>query len=270
MKTLTNQTLIYDEDCPLCRAYTTAFVKTGMLDEQGRASFCILAEQEIDYIDIKRASNEIALVDWKNKTVTYGIDSLINVLGNLFPMVYKIGHIKPVHFLLEKLYAFVSYNRKVIIPGKPGVQLQCIPDFNFRYRLLYILFAIAITALALDAYAKKIILIPEGSFTRELILASGQVIFQAMFLFQKNRKTVLAYAGNLMTVSLMGALLLMPMLILNAFTPLPQMAILGWFGVTVGVMFLEHYRRVHLLKLPLILCLTWILYRIIALFFILN
>ncbi len=32
MKTLENQTLLYDEDCPLCQAYTSAFVKTGILD----------------------------------------------------------------------------------------------------------------------------------------------------------------------------------------------------------------------------------------------
>jgi len=39
MKTLENQTLLYDEDCPLCQAYTSAFVKTGILDENGKKPF---------------------------------------------------------------------------------------------------------------------------------------------------------------------------------------------------------------------------------------
>lgn len=36
MKTLQNQTLLYDEDCPLCQVYTTGFIKAKMLDENGR------------------------------------------------------------------------------------------------------------------------------------------------------------------------------------------------------------------------------------------
>ena len=36
MKTLENQTLLYDEDCPLCSVYTTGFIKNGMLDVNGR------------------------------------------------------------------------------------------------------------------------------------------------------------------------------------------------------------------------------------------
>ena len=36
MKTLENQTLLFDEDCPLCRIYTSRFIKAGMLDENGK------------------------------------------------------------------------------------------------------------------------------------------------------------------------------------------------------------------------------------------
>ncbi|HEU0126040.1 MAG TPA: hypothetical protein VFQ56_07030, partial [Flavobacterium sp.] len=84
------------------------------------------------------------------------------------------------------------------------------------------------------------------------------------------KQTILNYAGNLMTVSLMGSLILTPVLLLSQFVLLPQMIILGWFGVTVLIMFLEHFRRVKVLKLPFYLSFTWILYRIIALVFILN
>lgn len=272
MKTLANQTLIYDEDCPLCQAYTTAFLKTGLLDQNGRMSFCALQEKEIDYLDMKRASNEIALVDRTNKTVTYGVDSLIAVLGNTFPVVQQIGNWPPVHLLLKKLYAFVSYNRKVIIPGKPndGKTLQCIPDFNWRYRIAYLIFAGLVTAFVLNAYAARIDGIPQGNFGRELVLAFGQVLFQWIFLQARDHKNRLNYAGNLMTVSLMGALLLVPVLALDSLVALPQFIIVGWFGLAVLVMFTEHLRRIRLLRLPVLLCLTWIIYRAVALLFILN
>src|SRR4051812_48603829 len=131
MKTLANQTLLYDEDCPLCRAYTSGFIATGMLDENGRKPYAYLTEEERTYVDAHRACNEIALVDNDNKTVTYGIDSLLKVLGNSFPLIAKVGYLRPINYFLKKLYSFISYNRKVILPGKANADgTQCIPDFN--------------------------------------------------------------------------------------------------------------------------------------------
>jgi predicted DCC family thiol-disulfide oxidoreductase YuxK len=46
MKTLNNQTLLYDEDCPMCTFYTAAFIKTKMLDTNGRKPFVTLTDAE--------------------------------------------------------------------------------------------------------------------------------------------------------------------------------------------------------------------------------
>lgn len=272
MKTLENQTLLYDEDCPLCNLYTTGFVKRGMLDQNGRKSYCQLSEEEQNFVDLKRAPNEIALIDNKTQTVVYGIDSLIKVVGFSFPIIEKAATVKPIHFILKKLYSFVSYNRKVIIPGniKEENKLQCIPDFNHKYRLLFIGFALSVTTFILFGYSDIIQNFPKSTIARELILAFGQIVFQSLFLLKFDRKMILNYAGNLMTVSLMGSLILIPILILSQFFQLPQMVILGWFGITVFIMFLEHLRRIKILKLPFYLSYTWVLYRIIALFLILN
>lgn len=272
MKTLENQTLLYDEDCPLCSLYTTGFVKSGMLDENGRKSYCQLSEEEQNFVDLKRAPNEIALVDNKNKTVTYGIDSLIKVVGFSFPLIEKIATIKPVHYILRKMYSFVSYNRKVIIPGNINEEnkLQCTPDFNYKYRFLFIGFALAITTFVLFGYSNLIPVLTRSGFLREAALAFGQIFFQSLFLLKFNKKIIMNYAGNLMTVSLMGSLILVPMLIVNQFANVPKILVLGWFGITVFIMFMEHARRIKILKLPFYLSYTWIFYRILALFFILN
>ncbi|WP_269226320.1 DCC1-like thiol-disulfide oxidoreductase family protein [Flavobacterium eburneipallidum] len=272
MKTLENQTLLYDEDCPLCSIYTTGFIKAGMLDENGRKSYCQLSNEEQNFIDVKRASNEIALVDNKNKTVLYGIDSLLKVIGNSFPWMEKAGNIKPIKYLLKKMYSFVSYNRKVIIPSKinPDIKLQCVPTFHCKFRFLYIAFAITITTIILYQFSELIANLPKANFSRELILAVGQIVFQSLFLIKFNKEKILNYAGNLITVSLIGSLILIPLLILNNFINLPEMLILGWFTITVLIMFAEHFRRIKLLELPFYLSYTWVLYRIIALLFILN
>jgi predicted DCC family thiol-disulfide oxidoreductase YuxK len=272
MKTLENQTLLYDEDCPLCQVYTTGFIKAGMLDENGKKPFSNLSEAEQSFIDLKRASNEIALVDTKNKTVIYGIDSLLKVIGNSFPWIAKVGNLKPVNYFLRRLYSFVSNNRKVIIPNKQkhGKALKCIPDFNYKYRILYIAFATLITTWTLYHYSELTVTLPKGNFSRELILAVGQIAFQGLFVFQLSKKIILNYIGNLMTVSLMGSLILLPVLVLNQCINLHETAILSWFGITVFIMLLEHFRRIKILELPFYLSFTWIIYRVIALLIILN
>lgn len=272
MKTLENQTLLYDEECPMCNLYTAGFIKAGMMDENGRKPFEAIMEDEQQYIDINRASNEIALVNHKDKTVMYGIDSLLEIIGHSFPWMKKVGTTEPIYFLLKKLYKFISYNRKVIIPSrqKENQQLQCVPDFNFTYRYLYLVFATVITVLTLYKCASILTLLPKASMTREILLATGQIGFQLVFLTRNDYKTNLNYIGNLLTVSLMGALILLPMIVINEIINIPQIVILGWFGLTVLVMVLEHYRRIKILQLPHYLTATWIVYRILALLIILN
>ena len=154
MKTLDNHTLLYDEDCPMCNVYTAGFIKANMLDNQGRKPFVNITAEEANYIDIQRAKNEIALVDTQNKRVYYGIESLLKVIGNSFPWMEKVGNWKPISYFLKKLYKFISYNRKVIVPSKPKIEhkINCIPDFNIKYRLFYIVFATLFTALVLFQY----------------------------------------------------------------------------------------------------------------------
>lgn len=272
MKTLTNQTLLYDEDCPLCRIYTSGFIKAGMLDENGKKPYCQLSDGEQNFIDVQRASNEIALVDNENKTVIYGIDSLLKVIGFSFPWMETIGNLKPLKFFLKKLYSFISYNRKVIIPSKNNkkVKLQCVPDFNYQYRILYILFATTITTIILCKFSDSIPILPKPTIARELILVFGQIVFQSLFLIKFDNKIILNYIGNLMTVSLMGSLLLLPIFILNLIFNVSDSLNLGWFGITVLIMFIEHSRRIKLLELPFYLSITWVIYRLIALTIILN
>lgn len=272
MKTLENQTLLYDEDCPLCQAYTTGFIKTGMLDKNGKKPFSNLTDEEHTFIDFKRASNEIALVDNKNKTVLYGIDSLLKVIGNSFPWMEKVGNMVPIKYLLKKLYSFISYNRKVIIPNKKvsDAVLQCVPSFNYKYRIIYIVFALLVTALTLYNYSKLIPDLPVGNFSRELAIAFGQIVFQELFLLKLGSRTLLNYTGNLMTVSLAGSILLTPVLLLNQFIDIPEIIILAWFVLTVLLMFIEHFRRTKILELPKTLCYTWVIYRAIVLLAILN
>ena len=271
MKTLKNQTLLYDQDCPLCNVYTSAFIKTKMLDNNGRKSYCELSDNEQTIVNMKKAANEIALVDFKNKTVIYGIDSLLKVIGYSFPIVEKIGNIKPINTLLKKLYSFISYNRKVIIPSshKNDKELQCIPDFNFKYRWIYILFTMILSIYLLNNFVDFFKNFSKLSINTMFILFVGQVFIQCILISFKNKKTIVNYLGNLMTIILFGSFLTLPLaMLMNTFN-VSQNFILIYFSLVVFFMFIEHYRRIKLLQLPHYLTFSWIFYRILILIYIL-
>lgn len=247
MKTLENQTLIYDEDCPLCRVYTSGFIKAGMLDENGKKPYCQLSDEEQNFIDVKRASNEIALVDNENKTVIYGIDSLLKVIGFSFPWMEKIGNLKPIKFILKKLYSFISYNRKVIIPSKikKEIKLQCVPDFNFKYRILYILFAVVSSSLLLNKFNDNLTILKTILFTTVLIL------IQSIILFKLSKKIMLSYIGNFTTSILFGTLLLLPIIVLKSFINIPENTFHFYFCFIISITIIDIVRRIQIIKFNL-------------------
>lgn len=264
MKTLKNHTIIYDDECPMCNLYTSAFLHTGMLDKSGREAFSNIKSSGYN-LDIKRASNEIALVNKNDNTVTYGIHSLFLIIAHRFPFFNILFERRFFQFLMQKLYFFVSYNRKVIVPGKKfEAYNSCTPSLNIKYRLAYIVFAWAVTSLILFYYSNLLgSFIQDGSVSRELLICGAQVFFQGAVVGYFNKSRVIHYLGNLMTVSLGGAILLLPMLLFSKLTS-SHTLFLTYFMIVVSLMLVEHIRRVKILELPLIISVTWVLYRVLV------
>jgi hypothetical protein len=256
VKTLSDHTLIYDNECPMCSLYTNAFVKTGMLDEQGRQCY----SQNLSHkIDLSRARNEIALVNRKTGEVIYGIDSLFKIVSNSITFLKPLFNSRVFRFLVSKFYSFISFNRKVIAPGKrfeaPG---SCIPDFHAGYRMAYIIFAWIVSSLIFWKYSLWIS--STIGFLRVLALAGIQIMLQffTINLFRKDR--AFHYLGNMMTISLAGAVALLPIINLNHFTSIPFWLVVGYFVLILTLMFFEHLRRLKLLELNRVLTFSWTLY----------
>jgi hypothetical protein len=267
MKTLSNHTLIYDSDCPMCDLYTRSFIGAGLLDEKGRVMYgCAKVPASFDN---RRARDEIALVDYGSGTVTYGIDSLVKVLGHSFPSLAKIARFGPVSLFLRVLYSFISYNRKVIAPPKKFEQRgSCTPTYHFGYRVAYIVFAWLVTSVVLAAYAAKLVpLIPGSSLGREFFICGGQIVFQMIFVRFMTRDRLMHYIGNMMTVSLIGALLLLPMSIIGGLFEVSDPRVyMAWFGMVVTFMTLIHWKRVAKLKISGLTTVTWVVYNALVLF----
>lgn len=270
MKTLQDHTLVYDQDCPLCELYTGAFVKTGMLDSNGRVAFgCARVPAGFSN---DRAKDEIALIDYRTGTVTYGVDSLLKVIGNSFPGLANFLGARVFRLPLQILYKFISYNRKVIAPPKEfETRGSCTPTYHFGYRVAYLILTWLFTSWILTKYASLITWLPPTSFGREFYICGGQLLFQlvALFLINSNRK--MHYLGNMMTVSFIGSLLLIPMLVLGqTVSVMPEWLVLLWFGTVVMYMFLIHTQRVKKLGLSPKLSVSWVVYRMMVLWIVLG
>ena len=149
MKTLKDHIILYDAECPMCKLYTNAFTKTGMLDNNGRASYQQMPEAACPYVDRQRAVNEIALVNTKTGEVNYGIHSVFKVIANSFPVFKPLFSFGPFTWLMSKLYAFISYNRRVIIPTDINQATGIQPTFKLRYRIAYLIFTWAVVGFIL-------------------------------------------------------------------------------------------------------------------------
>ncbi|WAC12660.1 hypothetical protein [Dyadobacter pollutisoli] len=272
MNTLKDHLILFDAECPMCQLYTKAFVSTGLLGENGRIAYQEYPVQACPTINWQRAVNEIALVNQATGEVTYGIESLLKICAAAMPVLRPLFLFKPFVWLMRKLYAFVSYNRRVIIPAPVTEQsFQFQPSFKKHYRIAYLIFSWLVTAYILATYGKLMTgFLPQASMSREFLVCGGQIAFQGFVILLYKKEKVWDYLGNLMTISLAGALLLLPVLISGNWFHFSSDVYFIWFSMVVSLMFLEHLRRSKILQLGYLMTLTWVLYRMIVLVVILN
>ena len=265
MKTLANHIILYDEECPMCLAYTKAFTKLNMLPKNGREPYQNTPKNICPLINKQRAANEIALVNIETGEVTYGINSIFKILGNAMPIFKSLFNFAPFHWLMAKAYAFISYNRKVIIPAE--VKASTIqPDFKIQYRIGYLIFTWIVTAYILTSYAHLLTdFVPLGNKYREYLICGGQMFFQALIIGFYKKEKLWDYLGNMMTISMAGALLLIVPLFLARWLETPSIFYILYFLLVAGLMLLEHLRRSRILKISLLMSITWVLYRLIVL-----
>ena len=199
---MSRKVIVYDASCPMCRWYTGEFVRLGILGPEDRVSFTELDRTDLlRRIDLRRAPNEIPLVDRDRSETLYGVDAMICLLARRFPRLPQLVRLHPVDWFVRRLYKFVSYNRRTIAPSvKAAGGVDCTPDFDWFYRGLYLLFALATGA----------VLLPLGLF--------ASLLFPLLFLFiLKNPEHRMEWAGQVATVLLVGALLCLPLRLFPSF-----------------------------------------------------
>lgn len=224
MSELENKVIIYDDVCPMCKAYTAGFIKMGWLKH--RTGFAAASPEILDQIDLDRARHEIPLLDTQTGEVVYGLNALFLILGERMPFIRPLFRNRFFRAILYQLYQIITYNRRIIAGSKaPATGFDCAPDVNLFYRWLYIGLAstAALGLLAWHAFPPTFL---SGALLLLLLILLSSVLF--------TRKK-LDFAGHWATIALVSALLV---------GILPKIAILqaGICGVVVLMAWKRWYR----------------------------
>lgn len=257
--------IIYDDTCPLCTAYTNVFVQTGLLEKKDRKKFSSITPDLLALVDIKRSVNEIPVIDVNTKQVWYGIDALLEILSQKLPFIKAAGNIKPIKWLLYKCYKFISYNRRVIVATKqPDNSFDCTPDFNLRYRVLFMLVFLilnTILLIPLQEYLLNTSLFNVNTIQQlqwpHLILVGFNIILA----YSIGKKNGMEYLGQVNMLVLIAIALTVPLILINKYFNLHNNNINNFYlGMLTIVILGEYIRRMKfagiISQYPLIICIN--------------
>ena len=267
MKTLENHVILYDAECPMCGLYSKAFVRMGMLSIEGRQTYQHMPKEICPLVDQQRAVNEIALVDTETGEVSYGIKSLFKVIGHAIPVFNPLFSFDPFIWIMTRVYAFISYNRRVIIPANDLKSHTMKPTFSLKFRLAYLVFTWLVSGLIFTGYIQLIS--PLGSIDfglRGYFVIGLQMLVQGVLLGFFSPAKLWDYLGNMMTISLAGALLLLPILLLKSITYISVNVAIFYIVLVGSLMLCEHIRRSRMLELTGVLTISWAVLGLVAFF----
>ena len=276
MKTNRHFAIVYDDQCPLCSAYTLWFVRGKWIQQADRISFSEIEKNKWgEWIDISRAKNEIPVAELQSGTIFYGVEGLTKILAQRYPVIERVAAISPVKYFLSRLYKIISFNRRIIVPAKAcHTKFDCAPDFNLKYRISFMILSAIISSIITFLFGasvnETISNNPwQSGFYFLLISGTGWVLQILFVLFLKvrtrfSRTGILSipmksggrvregqafdYASHLSVIMLAGVLVLIPSIAINFLSGhvILPVTILS-LCISGGVMFLQHWKRVRLL-----------------------
>lgn len=259
--------LLYDNDCPFCTWYTNVFIRMHLLTENGRVSFTQFHQTPDIKLDSQLAQNKIACINPTTHEITYGIDSLLLLLGQRFKWIERVGKWTIIHFLLEGLYALISFNRKIIAPTrKKSIDCSCEPGKSTFWRTSFILVLSILTSFMVNAFFNRFLvayLVPAP--VNDFLLLLLQLGIQALSFKLLKQRNLYDYLGHVAFVSFLGSLFLFALqwtlLLIGRFGIDCSLLATSGYGMVLLWMFLEHKRRLQLREWHWVLSISWILFR---------
>ncbi len=264
MDKMKNHELLIDEDCYLCKNYGAYLAKRS---EVKVSSYQKASAEENDVVDFEKAKNQIAIIDHETNTAKYGVDALLIAFKSSYPSAVRFFSSGFTYRFAKFAYDIIALNRKVISPPIKKSAIDCDPSFNIKFRSIYIGITAIFTSIVLFFFCRNMFeaLGYNHSFGKELLICLGQIVWQSLVFFKWNTEKKMSYLGNMMTVSLIGAILLVPGLLIKLIFSTSWIFDLVYFFIVVNTMLFEHMRRCKLLTIGLLPSISWVMYRVVVL-----
>ncbi|WP_461054323.1 thiol-disulfide oxidoreductase DCC family protein [Spirosoma arcticum] len=232
--------VVYDASCPMCRLYTKGMTSADSSGYLTRISNDELTDNTVlNRIDQQRARHEIPLVDLDGGETLYGVDTWIYAVSQRSNQIAKLLSQNWLRTVLQKLYGFISYNRRIIITSAPSrwqlLDLQ--PDFRLSYRLAFVLLVMGLVSGLHYAV--------DGPFEWPVFaLLGGQLGLVSLYSWLTRRpefrETLLDYCGHLGMSLLVGGLVMA----ISAYFNWPMGLLVG-----SGLAITQHFIRIYRLGL---------------------
>ncbi|MEO8770763.1 MAG: hypothetical protein ABI402_11775 [Ferruginibacter sp.] len=241
-----NKIIVYDDTCPLCAAYTQGFVSAGMIEKENRKNFTSIDPSLLELLDKKRCPNEIPVIDFETKEVLYGIDAITSILQTRVPFIKKTVQLKYINWPLHKIYKLISYNRKVIVASKTiACNFDCTPDFNYKYRLVFMLLFSLFNIIMLFPIQAQIL---HNSFVsisiNQLLIANLLLIILNIFIAGfLNIKISFEYLGQMNMIVLTSIILTIPVIFLNKYHLIQSSCFNNTFLILLIFFIFKEYKR---------------------------
>lgn len=265
MKDIAQKIIIYDNHCPLCNWYTEEFINHGLLSQNGRVPFEQLTDELTKQLDMQRSRHEIPLIDLKDGKTLYGLDSLIYLLSQRFRFIHKLMSQNPIYYFFKGVYAIISYNRRIISGAdKCDDQCNCEPDFNLKFRLLFVLLGFIIASYVSVLFGETLATFLPSDYQfmagirMLLITSTGWLLSAGVSYFFLEERTWMDYLGHLATIMLIGVLLFIPwMLFSKILAGVYPITLLVGMLVSLVFMGIQHAKRVKVLQISQKWSLLW-------------
>lgn len=265
--------LIYDKDCPFCCWYTNLFIRNGFLQKNERIPYTEAIQHPELHFNHDKARNKIALLSTENESITYGIDSLLTIIGRKLPIIQTIGNLLPFHWLLGILYNFLSYNRKIIAAIDCQGNCGCSPSTSYFWRFVFIgcgywLFNFAVSLYFNHTNDLTINILNTFIYFISVFILQG-IIFKLL-----GNNQLYDYLGHLSFVLIIGSFLLIInyfiLSILSNYLTETSMVQAFLAGCSITALFFLHRKRIQQLHASPLLQLTFFIAIISPIPFIFN
>jgi predicted DCC family thiol-disulfide oxidoreductase YuxK/flagellar biosynthesis protein FliQ len=263
MKSLEHKLIIYDSNCKVCSSLKDVVLRLTLIPDAKVKAYKDLNDELNAKIDPDKFRNVMALIDTAGGKTIYGSEGVAYILSSQYQVLNTLLSLRPVFRVFDFLYKTQAFNRYIIATPKSKFTCDCFPDRIVKYRMNYIIltfldsiFLTAMFGLSIKHFVDHVS--ASEAIVQMLLMAGTGWVLQILIATTSMREKALDYIGHLGSIMVVGLLILVPWMLLYAFTRisnpyLPAISV----AISSGSMLFLHIGRVRYLQLSQRWTVSW-------------